>query len=219
MLNTLHDNMLMNEKVLLRWLVAVVSVIILLNIISVTIGIPSWQITRLIAVGEESNFPTWFSSLLLAIAGVFAYKCALASNNERGNQIMWKLLSVVFWGMSCEEVAMVHEHIELGLNEHFAFKYNWTAILGPFILLIVAVFIFKMKRCLKNSPKAARILALGVFIYIGGAIFLESTLNFLDPSHFQWFFKIENIAEESFEMFGVILIIKGLIMHHKHLLG
>ena len=85
--------------------------IVLLNIVSALDLIPFWQIRRLIDVGEESNFTTWFSSIMLAIAAYFAYQCSVAAESKKDGKRMWQLLSLGLLGMSCDEVAMIHEHL------------------------------------------------------------------------------------------------------------
>src|SRR3989338_1044170 len=109
----------MHEKRLIRILMIIIAGLILLNIINILLNKPSWQIDRFINVGEESNFPTWFSSMLLAIAGFFAYKCSLIIETQKKGKMIWQLLSIGLLGMSCDEVAMIHEHLGLFVNKHF----------------------------------------------------------------------------------------------------
>ncbi len=210
----------MNNTKLLKSLTIITSIIVMLNIIDELIGHPSWQIERLIGVGHEGNFPTWFSSMLLAIAAYFAYKCSVLAKEGRR---IWKLLGLGLLFMSCDETAQIHEHIGNTLHKYFfnnieAIKHSsWVIILGPVVLLAVLIFSFKMKKYLKGSKQTAKFLLLGAFIYIFGAFILEATINLLNHENLEWLWKIENILEESCEMFGVILIIKGLIKRTDYL--
>lgn len=212
----------MNTGKLIKTLLIITSIIVILNIIDELIGHPSWQVERLIGVGYEGNFPTWFSSMLLAIAAYFSYKCSvLAKDGKR----VWKLLALGLIFMSCDEVAQIHEHFGSTLHKYFfnnmeAIKHSsWVVILGPAVLLIVLIFAFKMKKYLKGSKQAVKFLLLGAFVYIFGAFILETATNLLNHENLEWLWRIENILEESCEMFGVILIIKGLMKHLKFLSG
>jgi len=210
----------MDENKLIKILIVITSILILVNIINDLLGQPSWQITSLIYVGFEANITTWFSSILLLIAAIYAYKCFLASRRNQSEQKIWQFLSLGLLGMSCDEVATIHERLGNTLNKYyFQFdaikKSSWVIILGPAILLILLLFALKMRKYLKNSAKAKRLLITGILAYVGGAFILEATINLLNHDTLEWLWKIEIILEESFEMFGVILIIMGLMEHHK----
>lgn len=212
------------QRVLFKTLVGITIGIIVLNIINVLLGNPSWQITRLIGVGFEGNFPTWFSSMLLVLAAFFAYKCSIAAKIKQNGKRMWQLLFLGLLGMSCDEVAQIHEHLGNTVNKYFfqleSIKHSaWVIILGPFVLLVMVIFSVKMKKYLVGSTKAIKFLALGCCIYICGAFLLEATINFFNHDNLEWLWKIENILEELFEMLGVVIIIKGLTEHYRFLLS
>ncbi len=211
------------QEKLIRLLIGITIVIVLLNVINVVLGRPSWQITRLIDVGIEANFPTWISSLLLAIAAYFAYQCSSIAKTKQIGQRMWQLFSLCLIGMSCDETAQIHELMGRLLKKYLIKSTSiehstWVVILGPFILLIIFSLILKIKKYLRGSRKAIIFLITGLSAYVFGAFILESTINLLNHEDLEWIWRIENILEESCEMFGVIIIIKGLIEHYKFLL-
>lgn len=207
---------------LVKYLITITISVIFINIVSTLLNNPSWQIERMFDIRREANFSAWFSSMLLAIAAYYAYKCSTLIQTIKSGKRMWQLLSLGLLGMSCDEVAMIHEHLGELANKYF-FKFDgikhssWVAIFGLPILLIIIVFILKFKQYLKDSNKAIKFLAIGASIYVFGAFFLESTLNFINYSKLAWLGKVENILEESSEMFGMIIIIMGLIEHRKYL--
>jgi len=210
---------LTNENRLIKTLVLVTVILVGLNIISELLGNPSWQIERLIKLDYEVNLPTWFSSMVLAIAAYFAYKCSLAVKTIKAGKRMWQLLSLGLLGMSCDETAQIHEKLGNIINKYFfhqkRFSSAWVVFLGPFILTAMFIFAFKMKRYLKGSRRAVKYLLLGFFLYIAGAFLLDMTINFLSSENVKRFYLIESISEETCEMFGTILFIKGLIIHYK----
>ncbi|MFH1460543.1 MAG: hypothetical protein ABIG64_09285 [Candidatus Omnitrophota bacterium] len=219
-MDTKLNNKIKDQQKLIQILIYTTIVIVILNIINVLMGEPFWQITRLINVDTEGNFPTWFSSMMLAIAAFYAYNCFRASKNNDGK--IWKLLSISLVTMSCDEVAQIHEHLGNTINKYLIGLKNlnaaWLVIFGPFILGIIFIFVLKIKNQLVESFQAIKFLRIGLFVYLGGAFLLESTVVFLTQGEAQWLWNIEYIAEETLEMFGIIFIIKGLIEHHRFLL-
>lgn len=209
------------ELRLLRALVVIAASIVLLNIINQIIGKPFWQINRLIYLGYEGNFTTWFSSLLLTIASFFAYRCSTFSQISRVDKRRWWLLSLGLLGMSCDETAQMHEHFGDFANKYFfklqGLEHTSWIVICPFLLLIILFLVNYFKKCLIGSKKAQIFLGAGIVIFIAGACCLEATINFLNHQDLEWLWKIEVVFEEGFEMLGVLLIIKGLIEHY-HLL-
>jgi hypothetical protein len=212
-------NPIIEYNKMIRWLIIITAGIIFINITSELIGNPSWQIQRLFDVGRDSNIPTWFSSILLAIAAYFAYKC---STLTKVGKKTWAFLSLGLLVMSCDEVAMMHENFGEIVNKYI-FKLDgfhqtvWPIVLGPFILFIMLIFVIKLRKHLQGSRKAIKWLSVGLVTYIVGAFFLEVSINWLNHGSLEWLWIIEYILEESCEMFGIIFIIQGLIKHIDYL--
>ncbi|MFC1709545.1 hypothetical protein ACFL2J_05795 [Candidatus Omnitrophota bacterium] len=210
------------EKILIKSLTVIVSIFVILNIINALISVPSLQIARLIDLDLESNLTTWFSSMLLAIAAFFAYKCSLFIKPKAPGKRMWQLLSLGLLGMSCDETAMIHENLGQAVNKYI-FKVgifsnsSWSVLLGPLITIILFIFAIRMKRYLKGSTRAIKLLIAGTLIYIVGAFMLESATNLLTPGNLEWLWRTMSILEETFEMTGTLLIIAGLIEYRKFL--
>lgn len=160
---------------MIRWLIIITAGIIFINIIGELIGNPSWQIQRLFNVGIESNLPTWFSSIILAIAACFAYKCSVLTKDGRKT---WRLLSLGLLFMSCDEVAMIHDNFGRVVNKYIfkleGFQHSvWPIVLGPFILFVMLIFVIKLRKYLQGSRKAIKWLSVGLVTYIIGAFFIE----------------------------------------------
>ncbi len=213
----------MSDYRLIRWLVVITIALIIINIINEVIAIPSYNLNRLINVGREANIPTWFSSMLLAIAAVYAYRVSLVSKAKESEGWTWRLLSLVLLAMSCDETAQIHECTGELLNK-YVFKLQgidrspWVVFLGPPVLIFGMFFALKLVRYMNGSTRAFRHMVAGAFVYVVGAFVLESTINLLpDYTATSWACKIESLFEESFEMFGVIIIIMGLVEHRNFL--
>lgn len=208
---------LIQSKKLIKWLVVITVIIILANIFNEIINRASWQIDRFINVYYEGNFPTWFSSMLLAIASYFAYKCSVLIKTKRAGKKMWQLLALGLLGASCDEVAQMHENSGKVINKYFFHIDNlpsqWIVFLGPFLIVGILYFFIKLKRHLRGSYRAVRYLSIGLFVYLGGAFILEASPFFIKSN----FWQINCIVKESLEMFGAIFFIKGLMEHYNFL--
>lgn len=205
-----------------QWLSLIAIIIIASNLINILLGEPSWQITRLIDLDTEANIPTWFSSILLFIAAFFAYHCSLLAKTRQNGKTIWQILSLGLLVMSCDEVATIHERLGFVINKYiFKFpkpeSHTWLLMIGPLAVIIILSIIIRIKKYLKGSTKALRLLTIGVLIYFFGSIVLESTVRFLHSNHLDVLYRIEVILEEFFEMIGVIIIISGLVEHNRSL--
>ena len=210
----------MSSNKLIKLLFVTTFALVLANIANELLGRPSWQINQLVNLSYEANIPTWFSSMLLAIAAFFGYKCSTFKNITLSEKRTWQLLALGLLGMSCDETATIHERLGDTLNKHFLkiefiSKGAWVFIFGPLILVLFLLFALRLKQYLQNSKKAKKLLLIGALTYISGAFILETILA---CSSAKWMWQFEPIFEESFEMFGAILFIKGLMEQQKFLL-
>lgn len=202
----------------IKWLIIITILIIASNIINLTVGEWSWRFYRLMDTDGESNFPAWFSSFLLVLAAGLAYQCSLAAKDKQAEREGWQFLVFGLLYMSCDEVAMLHENIGLLIKKYLfqAENLKWFSgeiILVPFAVFFIAVIAVKLRNYLKGSRRAIRFLLAGALVYAFGAFVLDSVINFITTDIDSWLFKIESLLEESLEMFGVILVIKGLLEH------
>lgn len=207
------------HKILIKWLVIIIAVIILINIVDELLGNPSWQITRLFGVGLESNFSTWFSSILWAIAAYMAYQCHRTAKSKNLISKAWTIVSLFLIFLSCDETAMMHESFADFFNKYF-FKLHlgtiWVIFFAPFILLVILYFVITLPKYLIGSKKAAILLLVGLGLFIFGSMILEQTITFTFYKNLPLLLRtIRDISEESFEMFGALFIIMGLMSHQK----
>jgi len=210
------------QRKLIKNLCWVTLILISLHTVNGFLGRPFLQITQLVNLGWEGNLSTWYSSFLFIIAAFFSYQCAEASGRDFNLKHFWKIAAFVFLFMSCDETAQLHEKFGFFINNHlihsktFAFS-PWPIFLGPFIIIFFIFFIWQIRIHFKSSKKAIFFLIAGIFIFLLSAVIFELTINFLVPGKQSWIWKIENLFEESGEMFAVIIIINGLIEHLKFL--
>ena len=134
---------------------------------------------------------------------------------------MFQFLALGLLGMSCDEVAMIHEHLGIFVNKHFFkienLKSEWVVLLGPIVFFVIVVFVIKSRKYLKDSNVAKKFLIIGAFIYIFGAFGIEASINFLSDNALTKVAPIATILEEFCEIIGIVLVIKGLVEHSRFL--
>lgn len=207
------------SKKFITWLFLCIEVLFIFHVVNVLLGMPSWNIDRLIHMGHEGNLPTWFSSALWAIAAVFAYQCKLFSRTNYEKRI-WMLLAILLLILSIDEVAMIHEFLFgsfLGtrLKEIINPKLvtSWSIVAMPFIIIGMIWMGILLKNCLKGSLKAKILLISGTATLFVSACLLELLQPFLENLSSRGYFELEILFEETGEMIGAVLIISGLLVH------
>jgi len=214
----MQENTLLAKREL-QYLAIGVIFLVAANIIDLVIGTPFWGITRFIYLGSDENISAWYSSILLAVAGLIAYECWLyaSKNNIQGSLSLLFFTGLLFF-MSADEVARIHEIIGgytadfFGISSKpFAQRASWVWIGGPFVIAVFIGFMLLLKKVFSLVPGSMFYLVIGFSLIISGGVILESTINFLNHEELQWLWNIEIIAEESLEMAGTLFIAYALI--------
>lgn len=200
-----------------RFLLVLAGLLALANVIDLVAGNPVWPITRHIDLGSDTNAAAWFSSILLAVGGLVASQCA--DIGRRFGQTPWfYLLALLLFGMSCDEIARLHETVFGDLAKlagiagfSFAQYTAWVWIGGPLVAVIFLAISWVMRAQMILVPGAMTLFAAGFAIMFLGGVILESTINFLDFGELKTLWKIEVIVEEALEMLGALVIVRALI--------
>lgn len=209
----------MDEKPLitpsfLRTLLIGVGLLAALNIVNDLLGAPFWLVTRLIHLGSDSNISAWYSSCLLAVAGLIAFDCfRIAKTKAVRGGWAFGLIAITLIFMSCDEIAQFHEILggyiakQIGLSaQHFAQHAAWVWLGGPFIIVLFLVLIVLLRKPLSLVSGSSVLLSLGFGLIVLGGIVLESTINWLNHDELQWLWNIEIVAEETLEMLGSLVL-------------
>ncbi|MHC4952608.1 MAG: hypothetical protein ACYTGZ_01865 [Planctomycetota bacterium] len=201
-----------------RYLIAGTVLLVGLNVLNEMFGRPSGTITRLIYLGHDNNMAAWFSSMLLAVAGLLSYECSVRAKqaNMRGG-LSFLLLAGLLFAMSADKIAMIHESVgELAKNK-FELSSSSLAqhsplwIISPMVIGLFVAFVTLLRRTLAEAPGSLTYLIPGFSSIVLGGIVLETTINFLNHDDLQWVWDIENIVEEGLEMAGTLLIMAALL--------
>ena len=169
---------------------------------------------------SESNLPTWFSSVLLLVAALLLSLCGVEQRRRKEpGGIYWFGMSAVFFAMSLDEAAMIHERIntmllmvnadDLGSLATFPWVLPGLAV----VLIFGAVFF----RFYLTLPRRTKILfALAGTVYLGGGLFLEVVEGwvFSNPAHRGGILQsVIGALQESMEIAGIVIFIHALLKY------
>ncbi len=127
----------------------------------------------LFSLNREMSLGTWWSATVLAGLGALTgLICLLQSDASRSERLALLTLAAGFVFLSIDETCMLHErlggkiHVE-GLMHHA----RWAVIWLPPALLITGVVMWRLWRTRKKFVIG---MCLGIVIYLGGAVGMES---------------------------------------------
>jgi hypothetical protein len=163
----------------------------------------------------EASLPAWYQGMGLFMCGVFLAAVAARTHQRRmPGATRWAILSGMFALCSADEVAMLHETFGNSLSAHLGHLgfgvYSW--ILGG-IPVVVALAIAFVPLILK-MPRAIMItlIVAGIF-YVIGAVGFEVIEAKIDALYGTMTFSLVSAVEETFEMIGIILFIRGTLAY------
>jgi len=170
--------------------------------------IDDWLYISFFDLDEEESLGTWFSTIILLIAGLLslfhARYCCTRTNRWH---FCWWLLGIGFCVLSLDEVAGFHEFVNTVVEDT-----HWTTF-GA--MLVVALgFVFLPFILTLPSRTRALFLVAGA-IYVGGAIGVEwATIWHEENDQLETLaYNLWNALEEFMEMAGVILYIYALLSY------
>jgi hypothetical protein len=167
----------------------------------------NWLWLQLFDVDQENNLPTWFSQFLLILASALLWIRARDKVSQAGPfRGHWYVLSGGFLLMAVDEVAGVHESI------NSVIIVSWAIPAAGLVLLIGLAFV----PFLLHLPRPTALLfGVAGALYLAGAIGAEIVGNAMVRDLLQntLGYKLNTMAEESLEMFGMILFLYALLRY------
>ncbi|MFQ6613949.1 MAG: hypothetical protein ACE5D1_03815 [Fidelibacterota bacterium] len=189
--------------------------LLILYILNALLGEPYSWLTQFIDLNDESNLPTWYSSVQLFLAALLtgSYVWSLPKETA-GKAILYWSWPLILLFLSLDEVAMIHETLgDLSdalipggsrFTTPFSITGIWMFIIGvPFVLvmLVLGLFIHRFQ----HWPRKIQVLFLsGMGIFLGSAIGIETLSNWL---RFGAEYYLEVCLEEIGEMTGETLLV------------
>ena len=166
-------------------------------------------------VDYESTAPTWYSSAALGFAAVILAVIATAKFQLRDKfRWHWAVLSLLFFMLSADEIAMFHEMPIDPMRDMFqlggALYYGWVI---PGILFVGLIGIGYL-RFLWNLPTRTRnLMIFAGLVFVSGAIGVEM-LSGIQADRFgeeNLNYALIITIEEFLEMLGVVILIRALL--------
>lgn len=176
---------------------------------------PDWfdVVVRIININLEQSLPTWFATILLIIAALLAYVVA-SYKRSASYRKHWFGLSLIFVYLSIDEAISLHEELTIPLREALdatgIFYFAWIIVGGVLVALVGLIYL----RFLFNQPAQVRnLFILAGVLFVGGAVGIESISAALyEQTGTTAVYSTIGTVEELFEMLGVIVLIRALLI-------
>lgn len=168
--------------------------------------IDNWLFYSFFDLDEEESLGTWFSALILFLAGQLSWlQSRFAASRPDGKRAWWLLLAIGFHLLSLDEVAGFHEFVNTLVEGT-----HWTTF-GALIGLAAGLAYLPFLWGLPGRTRYLFIAAGGIFL--GGAVGVEwGTIWYEDNDLLDTLpYNLWNALEEGMEMTGVILFIFALL--------
>jgi hypothetical protein len=167
---------------------------------------------------REMNFPSWYSTLMLAFCALLLRAIATDKKTQRDRfWRYWKVLSAIFWFLAVDELLSIHEilivpDIAKALNLPWFLHSMWV-IPG---IVFVGIFLQKYWKFTLHLPTRSRFhFMLAAGFYIGGSLGMEMIGSYFAELQGQQHLPYALLAnlEEVMEMTGIIIFIYGLLYY------
>jgi hypothetical protein len=172
---------------------------------------------RLFDLDAEGNIPTWYSSCLLLSAGLLlAWNSVLAQQRKDPYRPWWTFVAFVFFYLSMDETAVIHEMAIKPLHEVFhtggLLYYGWIIPAG-FLVLAFGIFSFRFWLQLPNPIRW--LFVVSAVVYVGSALGIEAVQGDFAEKYgaTSWAYDWVGVVEESGEMIGVVIFIYSVLLH------
>ncbi len=169
----------------------------------------------------EGNVPAWFSSSQLLMVSLISWLMAVSRDAfTKPRRRFWFATGLVFFILSADETAQIHEGVTGVLGERFIdwvpayLASNWIGVVAALLLvgLCVKGFARDVLAVWQVSKRTALQFAFGALVYVTGAALCETIgYKVLHNDASLWLYKLEVATEEFFEMFGISIILHALL--------
>lgn len=174
-------------------------------------------------VDIEPSIPTWYSSAALGLAGLLLALIAAAKFRLADRyRWHWSGMALLFFGLSADEIAMIHEIPIDPMREAFNFggvlHYAWVL---PGMAFVAAMGLLFLRFLLHLPPRTRNLMLLAGAVFVGGAIGVEmlsgAQAHALGEENLDYALIVT--LEEMGEMLGVVVLIRALLEYIERNLG
>ncbi len=206
-----------------RWILGMIGIellLVLAYVLESAIDPQIWTIRRLFDLNsDDANIAQWLSSTQLAIIGLlFALHASQRRSELEPSRWFLVLLSLGFIFLSADEALYFHETItKVATQVDWAPSFRgdhgvWVFVYGALGLLLIAACWGQLVRAARYLPLAFRSIALGMAIFIGGAVVLE-VIGYQFLTKGSVLHVIEVCLEEFMEMAGGTMMLYGALLY------
>lgn len=176
-------------------------------------------LTYMFNLDEETNFPTYFSTILLIFSSILTLLISSSKHKAKERySVNWYIISLVLLLMSMDEILMFHEQVSAPirtlLHTQGFFYFAW---LVPATILIITFLIININLFFSLPPRFQKSFFIASLIYFIGAFLMEMVggkfLSFYGQNNFGY--AIITTIEESFELVGLIILLNSLLSYCK----
>jgi hypothetical protein len=190
--------------------------------------VPQSYFSDLFDLDKEANFPTWYTSFKLTLAGVMALLVYIKENSTPRvytNAWLWLLIAVLMFFMSADETAQIHEMLTrwfmqtiagARLRQSFDIGVSggtllWGLIFSPLLLLIAASLISFYSIRFKEHSRLFKLSILMIVFFITSFLLEQQEAHIAGQleqitSEQLTRYKYMTIIEESCELLGSSLL-------------
>ncbi|OGX34613.1 MAG: hypothetical protein A3C36_02295 [Omnitrophica WOR_2 bacterium RIFCSPHIGHO2_02_FULL_52_10] len=180
---------------------------------------PFWWVYELFNIDQESNIPTWFSTIQLFLIGLlFLFIGYRTEHTPPPSKLGTKIFGFGFIYLSLDEAAIIHEKltwvfINNPLVPYFHGRHGvWIVVYGTIAIILLALLAKDLWALGKAYPRLSRIFLLGIVVFLFGSAGMETiTFFYLDESD-KLVYTVEVIMEEFLEMAGVSVMLYSVLL-------
>jgi len=171
---------------------------------------------RMFDFDNEQNVPTIFNTLLILVSSYIFYAIWIFEKKIKDPRApKWLLLVILFLAMAFDELFVLHEKLIDPVRNLFntsgALYFAWVIPMS-LVVIGVVIYFFKFYSSLPKNIKYGIAVATG--LYLIGALGVEMVGGWWLTSFGDGFwYKLITTIEESFEMVGLIYLIKTLFLY------
>jgi hypothetical protein len=170
-------------------------------------------------LNRENNIPTWYASISFVLCSMASWLMATLKSGEK-QSLYWKIMALIFLGMSIDEAASVHEYGASLLKGQFNFSGYWHfAWVIPALILIILGIVFFFRFWWSQPSRIRFTLAAGAIIFFTGSVGMEmiggkliEQKGYSDPVYM-----LLTLTEEIMELTGLWLfqyaLLESLALH------
>lgn len=186
---------------------------------------PPWIIHRWFNLNGEKNIPALFSSIQLFSVGIILFVIARQPRKlPLPSTIFLLILGAGFVFLSIDEAFSIHESITRMLKHidwipRFKGGHGiWILLYLSLILVFLSIFYKNFFAMWNQSKKETILVSSGLGLFLLGAVGMEVIgYQFLTVANTPTLYILEITIEEFLEMFGISLVLYGVILYQINL--